>query len=110
MTDVLTQATDASLSRLAQGMTGSEVLKIASEVRALTASGRSVANLTVGDFSPTEFRIPQRLEQLIAEALANGQTNYPPSDGTLELRRSVVDLFREELGLTYPLEIGRAHV
>jgi aspartate aminotransferase len=104
MTDVLTQASDASLSRLARGLTGSEVLKIASEVRALTASGRSVANLTVGDFSPTEFRIPRRLEQLITDALANGQTNYPPSDGTLELRRSVIDLFREELGLTYPLE------
>lgn len=104
MTDVLTQTSDASLSRLARGMTGSEVLKIASEVRALTASGRSVANLTVGDFSPTEFRIPRRLEQLITEALANGQTNYPPSDGTLELRRSVVDLYREEFGLTYPLE------
>jgi aspartate aminotransferase len=104
MIDVLTQASDASLSRLARGLTGSEVLKIASEVRALTASGRSVANLTVGDFSPTEFRIPRRLEQLITDALANGQTNYPPSDGTLELRRSVVDLFRDELGLTYPIE------
>ena len=46
-----------------------------------------MANLTVGDFSPTEFRIPKRLETLIAEALASGQTNYPPSDGTLELRR-----------------------
>lgn len=104
MTDVLTHTSDASLSRLAQGMTGSEVLKIAGEVRALTASGRSVANLTVGDFSPTEFRIPKRLEQLIAEQLASGQTNYPPSDGTLELRRTVVDLYRDVFGLTYPLE------
>src|SRR5215203_1884685 len=104
MTDVLLPVSDASLSRLAQGMTGSEVLKIAGEVRALVASGRSVANLTVGDFSPTEFRIPARLEQLINEALASGQTNYPPSDGTLELRRTVIDLFREEFGLTYPLE------
>ncbi|HEV7765995.1 MAG TPA: aminotransferase class I/II-fold pyridoxal phosphate-dependent enzyme [Thermoanaerobaculia bacterium] len=104
MIDTLTHTTDASLSRLAQGLTGSEVLKIAGEVRALVASGRSVANLTVGDFSPTEFRIPQRLEELITQALANGQTNYPPSDGTLELRRSVIDLFRDELGLTYPIE------
>lgn len=104
MIDVLTSLTDRSLSKLAQGLTGSEVLKIASEVRALTASGRSVANLTVGDFSPTEFRIPQRLETLIAEALAAGQTNYPPSDGTIELRRAVIDLYRDELGMTYPLE------
>lgn len=104
MIDVLANVTDHSLSKLAQGLTGSEVLKIAGEVRALIASGRSVANLTVGDFSPTEFRIPKRLETLIAETLEAGQTNYPPSDGTLELRRAVIDLFRDELGMTYPLE------
>ena len=104
MPDVLTQVTDRSLSSLAQGLIGSEVLKIAGEVRALTASGRSVTNLTVGDFSPSEFRIPRLLESLIAQNLAAGQTNYPPSDGTLELRRSVIDFYREELGLTYPLE------
>jgi aspartate aminotransferase len=104
MRDALTQVTDRSLSALARGLTGSEVLKIAGEVRALINAGRSVANLTVGDFSPSEFRIPRLLESLIAEALANGQTNYPPSDGTIELRKSVIDLFREELGLTYPLE------
>ena len=100
----LDHCTDASLSTLAQGLVGSEVLKIASEVRALIASGRSVANLTVGDFSPSEFRIPRLLESLIAENLAAGKTNYPPSDGELELRKSVVDLMRDRFGLTYPLE------
>ena len=104
MIDTLHQLTDASLSTLAQGLIGSEVLKIASEVRAFTSSGRSVANLTVGDFSPSEFRIPPLLESLIARNLADGQTNYPPSDGTLELRKAVVELFRDELGLTYPLD------
>jgi aspartate aminotransferase len=104
MRDVLSAVSDRSLSALSQGLIGSEVLKIAGEVRALMASGRAVANLTVGDFSPSEFRIPRLLESLIAENLANGQTNYPPSDGTMELRKAVVDLFREELGLTYPIE------
>ena len=104
MNDVLHQVSDASLSTLARGMTGSEVLKIASEVRALMAAGRAVANLTVGDFSPSEFRIPALLESLIAKNLADGQTNYPPSDGTLELRKSVIELFRDDLGLTYPLD------
>jgi aspartate aminotransferase len=104
MRDALTAVHDRSLSALAQGLIGSEVLKIASEVRTLMAAGRAVANLTVGDFSPTEFRIPRLLESLIAENLANGQTNYPPSDGTLELRKAVVELFREDLGLTYPIE------
>jgi len=104
MTDTLAHATNLSLSTLAQGMIGSEVLKVASEVRAITAAGREVANLTVGDFSPSEFRIPRLLESLIADALAAGQTNYPPSDGTLELRRSVLDLYRDEWHLDYPLE------
>ena len=100
----LRQLTDRSLSTLAQGMTGSEVLKIAGEVRALKRGGRAVTDLTVGDFSPAEFRIPAGLEALIAEKLAAGQTNYPPSDGTLELRESVLELFRRELQLEYPLE------
>ena len=104
MRNTLEQCTDTSLSTLAQGLIGSEVLKIASEVRALTASGRSVANLTVGDFSPSEFRIPRLLESLIVDNLSAGQTNYPPSDGTLELRKSIVDLMRDSFGLTYPLE------
>jgi aspartate aminotransferase len=104
MPETLAQVTDRSLSSLARGLIGSEVLKIAGEVRALVASGRAVANLTVGDFSPSEFRIPRLLESLIAENLAAGQTNYPPSDGTIELRRSVLDFFRDGLGLTYPIE------
>jgi aspartate aminotransferase len=104
MTNVLRQASVESLSSLAQGLIGSEVLKIASEVRALMNAGRSVANLTVGDFAPSEFRIPRLLESLIAENLAAGQTNYPPSDGTLELRRAVIDFFKSELQLEYPLE------
>jgi aspartate aminotransferase len=104
MKDALAKATDRSLSTLAQGLVGSEVLKIAGEVRALMQSGRAVANLTVGDFSPSEFRIPPALEAKITELLAAGQTNYPPSDGTLELRRAVLEFSREALGLDYPLE------
>jgi aspartate aminotransferase len=100
MTD-LTRVTDASLSSLAQGLIGSEVLKIAREVRALIDSGRAVANLTVGDFSPNEFRIPQPLEDLIVENLRAGQTNYPPSEGTMDLRKSVVAFYRDKLGLSY---------
>ena len=100
----LRQLDERSLSGLARGMTGSEVLKIAGEVRVLKREGRAVTDLTVGDFSPAEFRIPAGLEGLIAEKLAAGQTNYPPSDGTLELRESVLELYRRDLGLGYPLE------
>jgi aspartate aminotransferase len=95
---------DRSLSQLALGLTGSEILKISGEIRTLVESGRDVCNLTVGDFSPKEFRIPQVLERLIAEAFAAGETNYPPSDGTKELRQAVIRYYDDVLGLKYPLE------
>jgi aspartate aminotransferase len=104
MTDVLTRVTDASLSSLAQHLTGSEVLKVSREVTALIRSGRSVANLTVGDFSPKQFGIPEPLRDLIVQNLIAGETNYPPSEGTLLMRESVVRFFEEKLGLTYPVE------
>jgi aspartate aminotransferase len=104
MTDLLTRCSDTSLSSLAQGLIGSEVLKIAGEIRTLTAQGKSICNLTVGDFSPTEFRIPAGLEELIVEQLRNGQTNYPPSDGTMELRKAVVEFYRRTMGLEYPVD------
>lgn len=92
------------LSTCAMGLIGSEILKIAGEIRGLMAAGKTICNLTVGDFAPREFRIPEVLESAIVEALRAGQTNYPPSDGMLELRRAVVDQYERELGLSYPLE------
>lgn len=95
---------DRGLSTLAQGLTGSEILKIASQIRALCDAGRDICNLTVGDFSPQEFRIPPALEHEIVEALRRGETNYPPSDGVKEMRQAVMRLYDEELGLKIPLE------
>jgi aspartate aminotransferase len=100
----LETSTDRCLSTLARGLTGSEILKIAGEIRTLVAGGREICNLTVGDFSPSEFRIPPELEEHIVELLRKGETNYPPSDGMLELRRAVVRFYEEQLGLKYPVE------
>jgi aspartate aminotransferase len=95
---------DTALSSLARGLTGSEILKIAGEIRALCEKGRDICNLTVGDFGPKEFRIPYKLQELIVEALAAGETNYPPSDGTKELRQAVVRFYQSGMALTFPLE------
>ena len=99
-----TSVSDRSLSRLAQGMIGSEVLRIAAEVRAAQAAGKEICNLTVGDFDPREFPLPARLVDGIERALRAGQSNYPPSNGIPELRKSVVEFYRRELGLDYPVE------
>jgi aspartate aminotransferase len=93
-----------ALSSLARGLVGSEILKIASEIRTLCDKGRDLCNLTVGDFAPKEFRIPYKLSELIAEALAAGETNYPPADGVKELRHAVVRFYKESFNLDCPLE------
>jgi len=104
MTIALPVTADRGLSALAQGLVGSEILKIASEIRALIDAGRDICNLTVGDFSSREFRIPKALEREIVAALAKGETNYPPSDGVKEMRTAVVRLYDEAFGLNIPLE------
>jgi len=92
------------ISTMAAGLVGSEILKIASEIRVLVAGGRSICNLTVGDFDPRQFPIPEVLARAVQAALAHGETNYPPANGFLPLRRAVQRFYERELGLAYPEE------
>jgi aspartate aminotransferase len=91
------------VSRMAAGLVGSEILRIAAEIRAMRAAGADVCNLTVGDFDPRQFPIPRALEGAIERALRAGETNYPPSTGVPELREAVREFYASWLGLEYPL-------
>jgi aspartate aminotransferase len=94
----------ARVSVMAQGLVGSEILRIAAEIRALAAAGQRICDLTVGDFSPRQFPIPERLQTAIAAALQAGETNYPPSTGMPQLREAVRRFYARALALDYPLE------
>jgi aspartate aminotransferase len=91
-------------SRMAEGLVFSEILKIAGEIRALKAAGQSVCDLTVGDFDPQHFPIPERMRDGITAALRAGETNYPPSNGVPSLREAARRFYARELGLDYPAE------
>lgn len=95
---------ERDLSRLASNLTGSQILKISGEIRALVAQGREICNLTIGDFSPQEFPIPAILKDAVVESMGKGLTNYPPPDGVVALREAVCRLYERELGLRYPLD------
>jgi aspartate aminotransferase len=95
---------DASLSDLARGVIGSEILRIAAGIRALKAQGAQICNLTVGDFDPAQFPAPAALLDGMRAALAAGQTNYPPSDGVIQLREAVARYYDQRLGLKYPVD------
>lgn len=95
---------DAALSTSIRNLRGSQILRIAGEIREAKAAGRDIANLTVGDFDARQFPIPDVLRAAIERALADGQTNYPPSNGIPELRAAIARHAARAWGVSYPVE------
>lgn len=91
------------VSVLADSLEGSEIIKIAGEVNEMKARGIQIANLTIGDFDPHLFPIPQEFEDYIVEAYAAHETNYPTADGVLALRESVCAFVKKQFDLDYQL-------
>ena len=92
------------LSSLADKLQPSTILKVAAEIRAMQAAGRDICDLTVGDFDPKHFPIPEKLRDATKAALDAGATNYPPSTGIPLLRESVQRFYSRQLGLNYPVD------
>ena len=82
----------------------SMILGIAAQVHRLQAEGKEVCNLTVGDFRPEHFPIPEFFAEEVQRAYKDGQTNYPPSDGVLELREAINELYERAFGVSYGVE------
>ena len=95
-------AAERLVGTLASGLQGSRILAIAGHVNRLRNEGREICNLTIGDFSPAVFRIPQVLRQEIVAQLEAGQTHYPPAIGVPELRDAIRGFYASQLGLSYP--------
>jgi aspartate aminotransferase len=89
------------ISKLAAGLKGSEIIKIAGEVNALKAQGEVIYNQTIGDFDSNIFPIPEVLKQEIIAAYNNNLTNYPQANGMEALRKSVSSYLTKNLKLDY---------
>lgn len=89
------------VSKIAENIIGSEIIKLAGEVNEKIKQGEKIYNLTIGDFNPEEFPIPTELKQHIINEYSANQTNYPPADGMLELRTSICNLLKERGELDY---------
>ncbi|TGE24008.1 aminotransferase class I/II-fold pyridoxal phosphate-dependent enzyme [Hymenobacter aquaticus] len=89
------------VSKMAGSLIGSEIIKIGNEVNDMIRKGEEICNLTIGDFDPKIYPIPDELQAEIAAAYAAGNTNYPPANGMADLRTAVAEFTTERLGLTY---------
>ncbi len=90
-----------NISEMAASLKGSEILKLATEINELKRQGVHVYNLTIGDFDPEIFPIPDRLKEEISRYYAANATNYPASNGMLELREAVAAYIKNRQGLEY---------
>ncbi|HZH67120.1 MAG TPA: aminotransferase class I/II-fold pyridoxal phosphate-dependent enzyme [Flavisolibacter sp.] len=89
------------LSYLSETLIGSEIVKLGGEIRERIRQGERIYNFTVGDFDPKIFPIPKELEDYIVEAYRQHFTNYPPGEGSLELREAVSKFSKHYQGLDY---------
>jgi aspartate aminotransferase len=90
-----------NISKLANNLEGSEIIKIAGEINELKRKGEQIANLTIGDFDSAIYPIPNELKSGIMDAYSENQTNYPPAEGVAVLRDQVSAFLKERFGLEY---------
>ncbi len=101
MTNTLEMNKELKVSRIAENIIGSEIIKLAAEVNEKIKQGEKIYNLTIGDFNPKLFPIPAELKKFIVEAYESDETNYPSAEGMLELRKAVSQHLKNKLGLDY---------
>ena len=86
---------------MAEELKGSEIIKLAGEIKSKVAQGHKIYNFTIGDFNPAIFPIPELLTKLIKDEYEAGSTNYPAANGMAELRKSIATNIIPKLGLSY---------
>lgn len=89
------------VSRMAETLIASEIIRIAAEVNEKIKQGAKIYNFTIGDFDPKIFPIPAELEAEIVAAYHAKQTNYPAAPGIVELRKAVSAFLSKHEALNY---------
>lgn len=92
---------EMKVSRMAETLIASEIIKLAGEINQKIKNGEKIYNLTIGDFDPKIFPIPDELREEIIKAYNEHQTNYPPADGLIETRKAVSSFLKKYQSLEY---------
>ncbi|HEY5122110.1 MAG TPA: aminotransferase class I/II-fold pyridoxal phosphate-dependent enzyme [Ignavibacteria bacterium] len=86
------------VSKLAEAITPPEIIRLANEINDKINNGEQIYNLTIGDFNPQVFPIPELLKEEIIKAYNSRQTNYPPANGLPALRKSISGFIKDKGG------------
>jgi aspartate aminotransferase len=81
----------------------SATLTLNALVKQMTAEGKSIINLTVGE---PDFDTPKHIKESAIKAIKDGFTKYTPPEGILSLREAIQNKLAEENSIKYtPNEI-----
>ncbi len=99
--DTLSNHVNMKLSKLAENITPSPILVIAAQIKAKQDAGENIFNLTIGDFDPQLYPIPDLLTAETIRAYEDKQTNYPGAFGIPEFREGVAETLNRICDLNY---------
>jgi aspartate aminotransferase len=91
------------LSNIGNNIIGSEIIKISQQIKEISKT-KHVANLTIGDFNSKVWPIPSSLREDIIDCYREDLTNYPNSQGEINLRKSVSKHIKHQFGVDYSPE------
>ncbi|MEZ4828950.1 MAG: pyridoxal phosphate-dependent aminotransferase [Bacteroidia bacterium] len=91
------------VNHMAENLIGSQILALAEQIRQKLREGEKIYDLTIGDFDPHIFPIPQELKTAVTQAYEADYTQYPASNGIGELRTSIAAYTLRQTGLDYPV-------
>ena len=93
-----------SVSNMANDLVGSEIIRLAAQINEKIKNGQSIYNLTIGDFNPEIFPIPERFKELIIDSYKKGYTNYPQANGMEVLREAISQHLNKNAKVDYGLD------
>src|SRR5258706_466914 len=88
------------LSNRVQRIKPSPTLAVAARAEELKAAGKNIISLSVGE---PDFDTPAHIKDAAIKAIQDGYTKYTAVDGTLGLKKAIIEKFTRENGLHYEL-------
>ena len=85
-------------SRKAQSINPSVTLAITAKAKELKSKGVDVITFGVGE---PDFNTPENIIEAANKAMKDGKTKYTPVPGIPELRKAIVNKFKQDNGLDY---------
>jgi aspartate aminotransferase len=89
------------LSQRVQRIKPSPTLAVTARAAALRAAGQDIIGLGAGE---PDFDTPEHIKQAARDAINSGKTKYTAVDGTVELKKAIINKFKKDNQLSYELD------